>query len=366
MVCEDLADPAELVHLTRRLHDALRGVYRVGEQDLPVTATVGASCATASTTPTQLLSEADTALYEAKRAGRDGSQVFDQRVHHRNRARATRQQALRSGVEQGQLVLHYQPKVHLRSRRVVAAEALVRWQHPTDGLLLPYDFLPIAEESLLVVDVGRWVLRRAMQDAARWRMPAAEQAPGAVTPGGRVGPAERGVLPDNPLPVVNINLSGRHLTHPGLLDHLDEALDVSGLDPTQVELEITETVVLQDLEKTARILQTVRDRGFGVALDDFGTGYSSLTWLQRLPVDTVKLDRSFVVDLLSPEGGYGPDILGSVTALAHALGKTVVAEGVEQPEQHDYLVGLGCDLAQGYLYGRPVPASPFPVTDDDA
>ena len=363
VICEDLQEPGELVDLTARLHDALRGVYRVGEQDLPVTATVGASGATPSTTATQLLSEADTALYEAKRAGRDGSQVFDQRVHHRNRARATRQRALRSGIEQGELVLHYQPKVHLQTGCVVAAEALVRWQHPTDGLLLPYDFLPIAEESLLVVDLGRWVMRRAMQDAAQWRMPSPQAVPGPVTQDGRVAPTERRLLPGNTLPVVNINLSGRHLTHPALLDHLDEAIEASGLDPTQVELEITETVVLQDLENTARILRTVRDRGFGVALDDFGTGYSSLTWLQRLPVDTVKLDRSFVVDLLSPEGGYGPDILGSVTALAHALGKAVVAEGVEQPEQHDYLVGLGCDLAQGYLYGRPVPGSPFPVAD---
>ena len=340
VVCEDLHEPDELVTVTGRLQRDLRGVYRVADQDLPITVTVGGSCATASTTATQLLSEADTALYEAKRAGRDGSQVFDQHLHRRNRDRARRQQALRVGVEHGQLQLHYQPKVDLRSGAVVGAEALVRWDHPTDGLLLPDEFLPLAQDTALVVDLGTWVMRRAMLDAARW-----DRSGGPTT--------------DGAVPLVSINVCGRHLAHPALLDQLDRGLDLSGLAPSQVEIEITETVLLDDLEKTARILSAIRGRGLRVALDDFGTGYSSLTWLQRLPVDTVKLDRSFIADLATPGGGHTPDILGSVTSLAHALGKTVVAEGVESQQQHEHLVRLGCDLAQGYLYGRPVPASPF-------
>jgi diguanylate cyclase (GGDEF)-like protein len=340
VLCEDLHEARELGVLTDRIQSALRGVYRVAGQELVVTATVGAAFASSSATPSDLLGEADTALYEAKRAGRDRAQVFDQRVHRRNRDRATRQRSLRHGIDRGELVLHYQPKVCLSTGRPVAAEALVRWQHPTDGLLPPYDFLPLAEESLLIVDIGEWVMREAMLDAAAWL--AHEDAPD--------GEAH---------PTVNINVSGRHLTHPSLLAHLDAALERSGLEPTRVELEITETVLLQDLEMAAHILETVRDRGIGVALDDFGTGYSSLTWLQRLPVDTVKLDRSFIADLLSPQGGYATDILGGVTALAHAMGKQVIAEGVETREQHEYLVSLGCDLAQGYLYGRPVPESPF-------
>ena len=342
VICEDLHEPHELPALTSRIQASLRGVYHVADQELPVTVTVGASCASTTVTPSDLLGEADTALYEAKRAGRDRAQVFDQRVHRRNRARATRQRALRRAIDQHELVLHYQPKICLRTGRAVAAEALIRWQHPTDGLLGPYDFLPLAEESLLIVDIGEWVMREAMRDAARWRQPA------------------DGVQGEDP--TVNINVSGRHLTHPALLRHLDAALETSGLDPTRVELEITETVLLRDLELAGRILQRVRDRGIGIALDDFGTGYSSLTWLQRLPVDTVKLDRSFIADLLSPQGGYATDILGGVTALAHAMGKVVIAEGVENRQQHEYLVGLGCDLAQGYLYGRPSPESPFPQT----
>jgi diguanylate cyclase (GGDEF)-like protein/PAS domain S-box-containing protein len=341
VLCEDLRSVDELGALTRRIQSTLRGVYRVGGQDLPVTVTVGASCTpSGAVTTSDLLGEADTALYEAKRAGRDRAQVFDQRVHRRNRDRATRQGALRSAIEHDQLVLHYQPKIDLRTGRPVAAEALVRWQHPSDGLLPPYDFLPLAEESLLVVDLGEWVLRHAMRDAAHWL--AHEDAPA-----------------DSARPTVNINVSGRHLTHPSLLRHLDEALRLSGLDPTRVELEITETVLLQDLEMAGRILETVRERGIGIALDDFGTGYSSLTWLQRLPVDSVKLDRSFIADVLSPQGGYATDLLGGVTALAHAMGKVVIAEGVETREQHEVLVGLGCDLAQGYLYGRPSPQDPF-------
>jgi diguanylate cyclase (GGDEF)-like protein/PAS domain S-box-containing protein len=340
VVCEDLHSPAELTALTRRIQVALRGVYRVADQDLPVTVTVGASCTpSGSITPSDLLGEADTALYEAKRSGRDRAQVFDQRVHRRNRDRATRQGALRRAIEHDELVLHYQPKIDLSSGRAVAAEALVRWQHPTDGLLPPYDFLPLAEESALIVDIGEWVLSHAMRDAGRWL--SQDDAP--------AGEAR---------PTVNINVSGRHLTHPALLRHLDGALEASGLDPTRVELEITETALLQDLEIAARILHTVRERGIGIALDDFGTGYSSLTWLQRLPVDTVKLDRSFIADVLSPDG-YATDLLGGVTALAHAMGKRVIAEGVETREQHEVLVGLGCDLAQGFLYGRPSPESPF-------
>jgi diguanylate cyclase (GGDEF)-like protein/PAS domain S-box-containing protein len=343
VLCEDLHVPEEMVPLTRRLQAALRGVYRVGDHDVPVTVTVGASCASSSSTPTELLGEADTALYEAKRAGRDRVQVFDQRVHRRNRDRLTRQGALRRAIELDELVLHYQPKICLATGRAVAAEALIRWQHPTDGLLPPYDFLPLAEESLLIVDIGEWVMRRAMQDAVRWLPP-------LDAPAGEARPT------------VDINVSGRHLTHPSLLRHLDAALDASGLDPTRVELEITETVLLQDLELARGVLEAVRERGIGIALDDFGTGYSSLTWLQRLPVDTVKLDRSFIADVLSPEGGYGTDIVAGVTDLAHAVGKTVIAEGVETQEQHELLVGLGCDLAQGYLYGRPSPESPFPLT----
>ena len=192
------------------------------------------------------------------------------------------------------------------------------------------------------MDIGRWVLGTAMAEAATWR-PAEE------------GSTRAAVAPP---PAVSINVSVRHLTHPGLLQHLDEALSASGLDPHRVELEITETAVLQDLDLTGRVLRAVRALGMRVALDDFGTGYSSLTWLQRLPVDTVKLDRSFIADLLSSDDGHTHDILRGVTSLAHALGKRVVAEGVETLEQHAMVLTLGCDHAQGFLYGRPAPGDP--------
>lgn len=341
VVCEDLADPGELAAVTARIQEALRGTYSVEGRDLAVTVTLGASCGDHTSTGTELLSEADTALYEAKRTGRDRSQVFDHKVHLRSRDRTAKEAALRRAVDDGALRLHYQPTVDLGTHVVTGAEALLRWQHPTQGLVLPGAFLPLAEETGLIVDIGRWVLATAMTQAASWRRPA-DGTPGVAAP-----------------PAVSINVSGRHLTHPGLLQHLDDALASSGLDPVRVELEITETVVLQDLDLTGRVLGEVRARGLRVALDDFGTGYSSLTWLQRLPVDTVKLDRSFIADLLSSDDGHTHDILRGVTSLAHALGKSVVAEGVETVEQHARVLMLGCDRAQGFLYGRPAPGNPL-------
>ena len=343
VVCEELSDPAELDAVTTRIQEALRGVYSVDGRDLAVTVTIGASCGDHTSSATELLSEADTALYEAKRTGRDRSQVFDHKVHLRSRDRTAKETALRRSVADGDLRLHFQPTVDLRSHAVTGAEALLRWQHPTRGLVHPAAFLPLAEESSLIVDIGRWVLGAAMAQAATWHHPANGSTSAAA-------PAP---------PAVSINVSGRHLTHPGLLQHLDEALSASGLDPHRVELEITETVVLQDLDLTGRVLREVRARGMRVALDDFGTGYSSLTWLQRLPVDTVKLDRSFIADLLSSGDSHTHDILRGVTSLAHALGKRVVAEGVETTEQHAMVLTLGCDHAQGFLYGRPAPGDPF-------
>ncbi|MDT0164582.1 EAL domain-containing protein [Actinotalea sp. AC32] len=339
VVCEDLDDAAGLETVTSRMRTALRGTYDVAGRELEMTFTIGASAGRHPATGTRLLSEADTALYDAKRAGRDRGQVFDAAVHLRHSRRVTLERDLRAALHDGGLRVYFQPKVALGSDVAVAAEALVRWEHPQEGLLAPAAFLPVAEESALVVALDAWVFETALTAAAAWRLDGRPTASG--------------------LPAVNVNVSGRHLTHPDLLAHLDRALEVSGIDPARVELEVTETVLLRDLDDVRAILLDVRERGVRIALDDFGTGYSSLTWLQRLPVDTVKLDRSFVGDLLSPGRSPALDILGSVTDLAHALGKQVVAEGVETRAQRDHLVALGCDFGQGYLFGRPEPASPF-------
>lgn len=348
VVCEDLADGAALQAVTARMRSALRGAYTVAGREIEMTFTIGASAGRHPEPATRLLSEADTALYDAKRSGRDRGQLFDSAVHLRHSRRIAREGDLRGALRHGDLRLHFQPKVLLGTDQAVAAEALLRWEHPEEGLIAPDAFLPIAEESALIVAIDAWVFEEAMREAASWSV----VVPGSTMPDGGVARADG-------LPTVNINVSGRHLTHPDLLTHLDHALAASGITPGRVELEITETVLLRDLDVIRGILQDVRERGVRIALDDFGTGYSSLTWLQRLPVDTVKLDRSFVGDLLSPGRSPSLDILGSVTDLAHALGKQVVAEGVETRAQRDHLVALGCDFGQGYLFGRPEPVSPF-------
>ncbi|PPK98612.1 PAS domain S-box-containing protein/diguanylate cyclase (GGDEF)-like protein [Kineococcus xinjiangensis] len=335
VLAEDLAPPAaaaraELTALARRIRTALRGGYRLAGRETPVTTTMGASSGRHPLSAVELLAEADTALYEAKRFGRDRLEVFDQDLHQRNRDRLDLEVALRRALGEGELQLHYQPQIDVASGRTVGAEALLRWLHPERGVLLPAEFLPLAEESGLIVDVGAWVLTAAMTGAAGWAGVDGEDAP-----------------------YVTINLSARQLAHPGLLDDIDAALAASGIAPSRVEVEVPESVTTDDLDATGEVLKAVRARGIGVALDDFGSGWTSLTSLQRLPVDTVKLDRGFVIDLTSGTGCGGTAVVEAVTTLAHALGKTVIAEGVETAAQHVALRGLGCDRAQGYLYGAP-------------
>ncbi|WP_345710655.1 putative bifunctional diguanylate cyclase/phosphodiesterase, partial [Kineococcus glutinatus] len=327
------AGSEELSALAGRIRAAVRGEYRLGPREVVLTATLGAAAGTWPRAAADVLADADAALYEAKRSGRDRVEVFDDGMHRRAAERLDLGAALRRALGGGELQVHYQPQVDVVTGRTSGAEALLRWVHPERGVLPAGQFLPMAEESGLMVDVGAWVLTAAMTGAAGWR--------------GEQGPPPR----------VTINLSRRQLAHPGLLDDIEAALEVSGIEPPRVEFEVTEQVVLGDVRTSERVLPAVRARGFGIALDDFGTGYSSLTWLQRLPVDTVKLDRS-VIEPLAAEAGSaaatdGRRTVGAVTTFAHALGRTVTAEGVETAQQHRALRDLGCDSAQGFLYGRP-------------
>jgi EAL domain-containing protein (putative c-di-GMP-specific phosphodiesterase class I) len=232
---------------------------------------------------------------------------------------------LRQALRRGGLILHFQPRLRLSDGKVMGAEALLRWRHRRHGNVPPSAFIPLAERSDLIVEIGGWVLHEAARAAASW--------PGLGT--------------------VAVNVSARQLTNGALLTQVASALELSGLEPERLELELTETMLLDGGLDTLLILSAVRDLGVGLALDDFGTGFASLAMLRRLPLTAMKLDRSFVRDL--PHDREDAAIVRAVIGSGHALGLSVVAEGIENAAQNRFLTDLGCDEGQGYLFGRPVP-----------
>jgi EAL domain-containing protein (putative c-di-GMP-specific phosphodiesterase class I) len=270
-------------------------------------------------------------MYRAKANGKSRSELFNADLETGAMERLELETDLRHALANGEFRVHYQPIVSLADERIAGVEALVRWEHPTRGLVQPLSFIPVAEETGLIIQIGQWVLEQACQQTRVWQ----EQYP-------RTQPLS-----------ISVNLSGRQLQHAGLVADVARALAEAGLDPECLELEITETVVMQDARATDATLQALKAIGIRLAIDDFGTGYSSLSCLKRFPVDTLKIDRSFV-------DGLGQDsqdtaIVRSVAALARALDLLVVGEGVETQVQHTFLLQLGCEMAQGYLYARPLP-----------
>lgn len=240
-------------------------------------------------------------------------------------------QELRHSLETGGLSLHYQPRVVLENGRTSGAEALLRWHHPKRGNIPPGTFIPLAENSALITDIGGWVLRQATREAAGWAIPAS-----------------------GPPAVLSVNVSARQLRDGCLLRQLTEALEESRLPPERLELELTESLLVDGSADTLLTLAAIRDLGVGLALDDFGTGYASLSVLKRLPLSTLKLDRAFVRDL--PHDAEDTAIVRAVQSIAGALKLDVVAEGVETEDQRAFLSGIGCEEAQGYLFGRPAAA----------
>ncbi|HEY0402872.1 MAG TPA: EAL domain-containing protein [Blastococcus sp.] len=330
ILCPDLADDVQAHTLAERIMAALEGPYRLegAPQELLVGTSVGVALSTyPPQTSDQLLREADTALYEAKRRGRNRVEVFSGRLSDTLTDRLRLESDLRRALENEQLVVQYQPKLDLHENKVFSVEALLRWNHPERGLLLPSAFLPLAEESGLLSPIGEWVLRTAAAQVAVWSRHGLDMS-------------------------VQINFSSQELNDPGLLPLMEETLAAWAIDAAKVEVEITEQAAAADLARTIETVRALRARGSHVALDDFGTGYCSLTWLQQIPVDTVKLDQTFTLRL----GEHSPStaIVESVLRLSAALGLLTVAEGVETADQLEQLRTLGCDAAQGFYIGRPM------------
>ncbi|MEJ7786962.1 MAG: EAL domain-containing protein [Solirubrobacteraceae bacterium] len=333
VLCEGTSDEVGAAKIAGVIVEAIRAPLRIGEEAFTVTASLGIAIGDKTATSESLLRDADAAASRAKERGRDRLELFDKQLNARAAARLRAEQELRRAVEHGELRLHYQPIVAIDDGAIVAVEALVRWEHPERGLLAPSEFIPLAEQSGLVAPLGAWVLKEACRQLATWTS--------------RYGP-ERELR-------VSVNVSARQLARPEIVAEIQAALHAAGAAPPLLALEITETALLEDSHAPAAALQALQDLGCPVLLDDFGTGYSSLSYLADLPIETLKLDRSFVTPL-NPSG-YGNTIASAVVELAHALGMTVVAEGVETAAQRAVLQRLGCDFAQGYLFARPLSAA---------
>jgi diguanylate cyclase (GGDEF)-like protein/PAS domain S-box-containing protein len=312
----------------QRILAAVAEPLEAGGLDLQVTCSIGISLYPEhGTTVEELLRHADSAMYEAKAAGRNNYAFFDTRATMQAGERLTLLTGLRHALGHNQFLLHYQPRIDLGSGGVIGCEALIRWNHPQRGMVPPMQFIPLAEDSGLILAIGEWVLRTACAQNVAWQ---------------RAGMA--------PLPVA-VNLSPRQLMQENLVDLVTDVLATTGLAPACLELEITETLLMRDVDKSLSTLHRLKQLGVAISIDDFGTGYSSLNYLKRFPVDTLKIDRSFVNDI-----AHDPDdaaIVKAIISLAHILQLQVVAEGVETEEQQSFLLENGCDQAQGFLFGRP-------------
>ncbi len=302
----------------------------VAGQELVVTASVGiALFPDDGDSAGLLLRNADIALHNAKSAGRDNVQFFTERMNTAARNRLEIEAALRQGLARDEFVIHYQPQIELSTGAIIGYEALVRWQRPEHGLVSPADFIPVAESTGLIISIGERILSKACHQAAAWQRIAG-------------------------IPVrMAVNVTARQFRHKGFVKSLKGALAAAALDPRLLELEITEDAIMEHGAETIATLDAIGHMGVQLAIDDFGTGYSSLSYLKRLPIDTVKIDQSFVADLPGdPDAGA---IVGAIIALAHNLGLKVLAEGVENRAQFEYLRTNGCDSAQGFFFGRPQP-----------
>jgi diguanylate cyclase (GGDEF)-like protein/PAS domain S-box-containing protein len=332
VLLEDVVDSSEAVRVAQRIVQSLREPLTVDHHKLTISTSVGIALDTTHTNdPEGMLRDADAAMYRAKEQGPGRYAVFDPAMHARAQERLELEAELRQALDQGEFVLHYQPEVSLHDWNLVGFEALLRWQHPVKGLLQPSVFVPVAEETDLIVPIGRWVLEEACQQAKRW----VEEYPSA------------------PPATMEVNLSSRQLARQGLVKVIEEVLTRAELQGHSLGLDITETVLIDASEHNAQALDALKEMGIRLYLDDFGTGYSSLSYLKRLPVDRVKIDKSFVKGL--GEEPTDTALVRMIIDLCHTLGVEILAEGVETFEQAALLRDMGCDLGQGNYFAEPIP-----------
>jgi diguanylate cyclase (GGDEF)-like protein/PAS domain S-box-containing protein len=334
VLLSDLLQPEDAAVMAARVLRAVAEPHSIEHHDMHVTTSIGVSVyPDDGSNAENLIKNADTAMYQAKENGRQSFQFFKPAMNARAVQRQSIEESLRRALERGELSLHYQPKINLRTAKITGAEALIRWTHPTRGLVSPAQFIPIAEDCGLILPIGRWVMREACRQAQQWT--------------------------DDGLPrmTIAVNVSAMEFRDDDFLKNLFRILEDSRLDPQALEVELTESVLMKRVDSTAAILQTLRKSGVQVAIDDFGTGYSSLSYLRKFPIDALKIDQSFVRQIAN--GADDAAIVAAVISMAQSLKLRVIAEGVETLKELEFLQSKGCEEAQGYYFSRPVPALQF-------
>ena len=327
----DVQSSHETSLIAEKLLLALADPIDINGQDIKTSVSIGITFAPTDATDADILMRnADLAMYRAKELGRNNYQYFSAEMNHSILENIELEKALTTALEEDQFTLAFQPKIDLNSSRITGMETLLRWQHPTKGTIMPDRFIPVAEETGQIVEIGRWVLKRSCQTLAEL--------------------IHKGLLPDKA--IVAVNLSARQFSDSKLIEQIEQALLQSGIHPHNLELEITESTLMEDIDKAIDILQKIQQLGISIAIDDFGTGYSSLSYIKRLPINVLKVDRSFVMDI--PQDKNDVEITAAVIAMAHKLNLTVVAEGVETNEQLNFLLQNKCNQGQGYLFSRPL------------
>ena len=329
---QDVKDSRNAGLVAKKIVESLSQPYLVEGREIFITASVGITMfPDDGATVDELLRNADTAMYHAKDSGKDMFKFFTQEMNVSVHNRLTLQNSLRRALERDEFILYYQPKMDIASRQVTSVEALLRWLHPQEGMILPGRFIPQAEETGLIIPIGEWVLRTACQQIKEW------QAKG------------------HPSIRVAVNVSASQFKRQNLAETVTGILEETGISPLFLELELTESAIMQNIDSSVEILNSLKAMGIQISIDDFGTGYSSLSYLRRFPIDYIKIDRSFIVNFTSNSDDRA--IVTAIIAMARSLGLKIIAEGVETEEQLAILSELGCHEMQGYLYSKPLPPS---------
>lgn len=329
ILLNDIEEIEIIPSIAKKILSKLKEPIKIGKHEIIVSTSIGITLSpTDSINSETLMKNADLALYMAKENGRDGYHFFTESLNIRANKLLETENELREAIKHGDFYLNYQPQINLKTGEIASVEALIRWKHPTKGEISPYDFIPVAEETGLIVQIGQWVLQQACMEIQ-----------------------ELNNLTGKSLRVA-INLSSRQFEDPELVNNVEKALTDSGLHANNLEIEVTESMLMNDMNSAIKQLIKIKSTGSTLTIDDFGSGYSSLSYLKSLPVDTLKIDQSFVYDI--PEDLNAMEIASAVIAIAHKLNLRVVAEGVENIDQRDFLVINGCDYAQGYFFSRPL------------